>query len=266
MKRPWLILMFTASISLSAGANVILFSDTFNRADNFNIDADTTGMGGSLGILQYIEVGDDVIYPIVNPTGTDGPGLTRIQTNQLGMARGPNMSTMYLDHNFTDAAILTDGGMRIGMTILQDLGSGTSAQFFTGFGVGNTLQECQDTWFDHNGTGFRGQVNTTPPRAGTSDFWVGWSPVNGGTIQVFKNGPTAAGGENYDLLTGVALTGSDRLELELFFDSFTDDTVVVANILWNGSVRITLRGMRMVCLKIISASMPVRVMAGFLMI
>ena len=184
--------------------------------------------------MTYVEIGDDEIYPITSGTGLPYPELTHVEDNHLYMAYGTNMTTMYLDHNFTDAAILADGGMKIGMTILQDLGPQTTGQFFVGFGIGNTLQECQSTWFDHNGTGFRGQFNTTPPRAGTSDLWIGWSPANSGCIQVFKNGPTSAGGENYVLMTGTALTGSDRLELELFFDSFADGSIVNANILWNG--------------------------------
>jgi arylsulfatase A-like enzyme len=236
MKRPWIILLFIVTIYLSAAADVVLFSDSFDRANSNDIDASPVGMTGLLSPLTYVEIGDDVIYPIQSGTGNPYPELTHIENNRLYMADGTNMTTMYLGHNFVDNEILAADGMRIGLTIIENRGTGTTAQFFVGFGVGNTLQECQSTWFDHNGTGFRGQVNVTPPQAGTSDLWVGWSPANGGTIQVFKNGPTAAGGENYDLLTGVALTGSDRLELELYFNSFADNTPVLANILWNKEV------------------------------
>lgn len=238
MKKVVVLLVVLGCISISGAAvpSATLFSDSFDRANDNNIDASSDGMGGLLSPLTYVEIGDDEIYPVQSGTGNPYPELTHIQDNHLYMAYGTNMTTMYLGHNFVDSQILDADGMRIGMTIIQDLGAQTGGQYFVGFGVGNTLQECQDTWFDHNGTGFRGQINLTPPQAGTSDLWIGWSPANSGTIQVLKNGPTTAGGENYNLLTGVALTGNDRLELELFFEDYNDGSTVNANILWNGVV------------------------------
>jgi hypothetical protein len=236
MKAKWFVLLMVGVWVTSVNINAaVLFSDSFNRADSLDIDADSAGMGGSLGPLTYVEIGDDQIYPIQSGTGNPYPELTQVKDNQLYMAYGTNMSTMYLNHNFVDEDILTAGGMRIGLTIAQNMGPSTTNQFFVGFGVGNTLQECENIWFDHNGTGFRGQLGT-PSQTGVSDFWIGWSPANNGTIQVLKNGPTAKGGENYNLLTGVSLTGSDRLELELLFNAFTDGSIVNANILWNGEV------------------------------
>ncbi len=231
-----IILLCWVSSSRAAVPSAVLFTDNFNRPNNTDIDASSDGMAGLLSPMTYVEIGDDVIYPQQSGTGNPYPELTRIESNRLYMAAGTNATTMYLGHNFVDNEILAADGMRIGLTIIQDLGPQTTAQFFAGFGVGNTLQECQTTWFDHNGTGFRGQVNLTPAQAGTSDLWIGWSPANGGTIQVFKNGPTAAGGENYNLLTGVALTGSDRLEMELYFEDFNDGSPVNAFILWNGVI------------------------------
>ncbi len=235
MKRKWEVFLMVMLLMMALNANAtVLFSDNYNRANDNNIDASSGGMGGSLGSLTYVEIGDDEIYPVQSGTGNPYPELTHIENNQLYMATGTNMSTMYLDHNFTDAAILSDGGMKIGLSIIQDLGAGTTGQYFAGFGVGNTLQECEDVWFDHNGTGFRGQVGNSL-QEGVSDLWVGWSPRFGGIIQVFKNGPTEKGGENYNI-ENISLTGNDRLELELFFDSFGDGSTVNANILWNGTV------------------------------
>jgi hypothetical protein len=230
-----LIILCCVSIGRAAVPSVILFSDSFDRADSVDIDASSDGMGGLLSPMTYVEVGDDVIFPQSSGAGNPYPELTQILGNRLYMAYGTNMTTMYLNHNFVDDEILIADGMRIGITIIQDMGPQTGLGFFVGFGVGNTLAECESTWFDQNGIGFRGQPGTTP-RSGTSDLWIGWSPVNSGTIQVFKNGPTDAGGTNYDLLTGIALTGNDRLELELYYDDYNDGSPVKACILWNGKV------------------------------
>ncbi len=234
MIRQWVVLIVIVLACIPVSAEVVLFSDSFNRTNNNDIDASSGGMGGSLSPLTYVEIGDNEIYPVQSGTGNPYPELTHVEDNQLYMAYGTNMSTMYLDHNFTDAAILTDGGMKIGLTIIQDLGTGTLGQHFVGFGVGNTLQECEDVWFDHNGTGFRGQVGSSL-QEGVSDLWVGWSPRFGGIIQVFKNGPTEKGGENYNI-ENIPLTGNDRLELELLFDSFSDGSTVIVNIFWNGII------------------------------
>jgi len=228
-------MLSVVSAGVAAVPSYTLFSDNFNRADNHDIDAEATGMGGLLAPLTLVEMGDDVVFPIQSGTGLPNTGLTRIQANQLYQAAGPNASTLYVDHNFVDSQITAADGMRIGLTITANLGNGTTGDFFCGFGVGNTLTECQTTWLDHNGTGFRGQ-NVGATQAGTSDLWVGWSPANGGTIQVFKNGPTAAGGYNYALVKNLGLTAGDRLELELYFDDFADNSPVTAYILWNGKI------------------------------
>jgi hypothetical protein len=229
MKKKFMVLLMAismASLSAAAVPSHTLFSDNYDRADNHDIDAEATGMSGLLAPLTYVEIGDTIV---------PNTALTRIQSNQLYLAAGSNASTLYLDHNFVDSEILAADGMRVGYTIKSNLGPHTTGDFFCGFGIGNTLTECQNTWLDHNGTGFRGQ-HVGAQRAGTSDLWVGWSPVNGGTLQVFKNGPTVAGGENYALVTQLALTGNDRLELELYFDDFNDNSPVTAYIVWNGTV------------------------------
>ena len=220
-------------VSLAGITGPILFSDSFDRPDNVNISASTDGMGGLLSPLVYVEIGDEVIFPIASGSGQPNPDLTNIENNQLHLADGPNMSTLYLDHNFVDSEFPDAGGMRIGLTIVSNQGPLMGIDSFVGFGVGNTLEECENIWFDYNGTGFRGRVNN---HAGTSDFWVGWSPAAGGTIQVYKNGPTSEGGENYDAATDVVLSGNDRLELEMYFDSFTAGSPVVAVVLWNSEI------------------------------
>jgi arylsulfatase A-like enzyme len=205
-------------------ATVNLFTDSFDRPNNNNISASTAGMSGLAAPMTYVERGDAIV---------PNDALTRIFSNALRLADGPNASTLYLNHNFIDSKILECGGMRIGLKIVSNNGSMTSADHFVGFGVGNTLQECQNILLDYNGIGFRGRANHY---AGTSDLWVGWSPNAGGTIQLFKNGPTSHGGQNYNAATGIALTGSDLLEMELAISDFHAGSVVIAKILWNAAV------------------------------
>ena len=202
-----------------------IFTDSFNRPNNNDIDAGSpNGMTGIASPIEYIERGDITI--------ANNDSLTNIENNRLHMADGPNMSTLYLKHNFIESDILASGGMKISLDIISDDGSTNDTDRYIGFGVGNTLSECQTSYFDYNGDGFRGRVGVYK---GTSDIWVGWSPVNGGTIQVFKNGSSSTGGEHYDLATGISLSGNDKLELELGFTSFAAGAQVSTLIKWNGT-------------------------------
>ena len=214
-----LVMLLPAAVSVNAE---VLLSDSFNRADSTDIDSGApVGMGGPVSPIEYVETGDEFGGNV---------GLTNLENNQLHLADGPNMTVMYPDHNFVDSTITDNGGMRIGITIVSNDGTATDMNRFVGFGVGNTKQECDDAYFDYNGVGFRGRVDNW---AGTSDIWIGWSPLNGGTLQVFKNGPTSEGGYNYDIASGLALSGNDRLELELTISDFNAGTTVVAGIYWN---------------------------------
>ena len=144
----WVLLIFWGLIGISASASVNVFTDSFNRPDNDNISASPVGMSGLAAPMIYIERGDAL-------TGNDA--LTRIFGNALRLADGPNASTLFLDHNFTNPEILAAGGMRVGLTIVSDNGTVADRTRWCGFGVGNSLTECQQIQFDHNGVGFRGQ-------------------------------------------------------------------------------------------------------------
>jgi arylsulfatase len=234
MIKQGVVLSVVLWIGLSASADVNVFSDSFDRsvAQQNDIDAASTGMSGIVAPVTYVERGDLVLVP--------NDGLTNIENNQLHLADGPNMSVLYLDANLAAGAyaseILNAGGMRIGLTIVSNDGSASDAGRWIGFGVGNTLAECQTIGLDHSAVGFRGQ-DYYGVQAGTSDLFVSWSPYNGGVINVYKNGPAAAGGENYDIPVGsLSVVGDDRLELELLIDDVNAGTTVYANILWNSVV------------------------------
>ncbi len=231
MRNMTLAIILLAFIRLSfAGQTATsLFVDNYNRsiAQMNDIDLNSTGMSGTLAPLEYVERGDDQILETRQ-------GLTNIENNQLHLADGDNATTMYLNHNFTDAAIAMAGSLRFGLTIVSNDGTFTDIDRWCGFGVGNTLTECENSALDFNGIGFRGRLSAAQIE-GTSDMWIGWSPVNGGSIEVVKNGPSILGGEDY-LIPNIALAGNDRLELELFFNDFNAGSEVKAYILWNSVI------------------------------
>jgi hypothetical protein len=219
--------LFTACSLVAADVN--LFSDSFNRANNTNIDASSTGMSGTLWPMVYVER-EEVLHANV----TEALLLSNIENNQLHLADGPNMSVVYLDHNFTDAAILAAGGMKIGLTILSNDGTLVDGGRYIGFGVGSTLAQASIAQFDFTtgaASAFRGSVSSST--AGHSDFYVDWNTK--GYLDVFKNGPTSMGGQNYTI-PGMALSGNDRLELELAISDFNSGSTVYANILWNSTI------------------------------
>ena len=225
MKKRISTLFYIAILScaIAANASVNIFTDTFDRPDNTDIDDSALGMSGVSIPVNYLETGDIL---------TNNPGLTNIENNSLHLADGPNMSVFYINHNFTDSEILQNGGMKIGMTIVSNDGTADDNDRYTGFGIGNSLSECEDAGFDYNNPGFRGRIDY---HTGFSDLWIGWSPNDGGKIQVYKNGPTSEGGSNY-AVPNITLTGNDRLEIELLVDNFSSGTIVYANILWNTEI------------------------------
>jgi hypothetical protein len=222
----WLCVL--ALVSFQAGATV-LFSDSYNRPDNTDIDASSGGMGGLLSPMAYVERDE-----LLHANAAEALILSNVELNQLHLADGPNMSVVYLNHNFTDAAITAAGGMKIGLTIVSNDGTLVDGGRYVGFGVGSTLAQASTAQFDFTAgaaSAFRGSVATSTP--GHSDFYVDWNTK--GYLDVFKNGPTVTGGQSYTI-PGITLSGNDRLELELLFDSFDDGAAVIAKILWNGNV------------------------------
>jgi arylsulfatase len=220
-------LILGSLFSVTASSAVNLFTDSFDRPNSNNLSASSDGMSGAAAPMTYVERGDAL---------AGNESLVNIRANQLYLADGPNMGVLYLDHNFTHPVILDAGGMRIGLTIVSNNGTIADRTRWCGFGIGNSLAECQAIDFDHTGVGFRGQdYNGLQP--GTSDLFISWSPGpdGSGVVNVYKNGPTAAGGEGIDVPVG-GLSGHDRLEMELAIRDFDAGSTVIAKIFWNAAV------------------------------
>jgi len=166
----------------SAEASTVLFADNFNRTDNTDLNAATTGKSGSLGALDWVEVksaGEPQILGSQMRLGESGGG-------------GGGWSIAYVDHNFTDAIISTGGEF----TVSFDLGPNNSGggTRFTGFAVGSSLAEVS------------GWTSNNPTSTFTTDFFFGYDTTGTNQVKVFINGTTQDFVQNIDLDSGGALS------------------------------------------------------------
>ncbi|MEM9481733.1 MAG: hypothetical protein AAGA58_18945 [Verrucomicrobiota bacterium] len=229
MKNSLLILtLFAFSSSASAS---ILFSDTFSRANNDDIDADTGGMGGSLGSLNYVETTD---------TNSGTSSFSLIRDGQLGLANGPNASGLHIDHNFIDSAISTAGGFNVSLD-LDNTGTNNGLnQFFAGFGIGLSVPELGVYNFDHNASavspGVRGHQNAVTANSGVADFFVGLirtgsEPDSSVFVGIYESGVETSRFLVDDNGAGMS-EGTLSVDFELF--SFAAGATVVPSITVNG--------------------------------
>ena len=244
-----LALAVMAMFTTSASAQTTLFSDSFDRAttQENDIDATSTGMSGTLAPLVYNENGDDTLVLINVPDYETPEIMTNLENDTLHLADGPNASAFYLEHNFIDSAITSDGILSVKFDLLSNDGTFTDTQRFVGFGVGATLAEFQaQAQLDEGGTpdskALRGTVNVAD--SGFGDLWVGWSPNGTGVIQVIKNGnlmqsiddgiTNAVDGEGDLQPYAEGSTTGATLELRMAVADFDAGSVVPATIYFNG--------------------------------
>jgi hypothetical protein len=220
-KARFLALMVGMVFVLQAGVmGSVLFSDTYDRTDNTDIDVSTDGMSGSLAPMVYQEV-------------FEGSGVnTSIQVigNQLNVARGVGMSSLFLDHNFTDAAITSSGGFSISMDVVSITTADDAGNRYGGFGVGNTLAEAmaaKDS-FD-SAVPYRPNLARANTGIGVSDFFVDlaldknlrvWS--NGNLLSTINVG-AAAGTISVDFLTS-GFDAAGTVNAIIYFNGVQVDT------------------------------------------
>ena len=134
MKRMCKVIVLAVLIMAFANVNAdVLFSDNYNRPNNTDIDASSTGMSGTLAPMVYQEVFE----------GSNQSTSIQILSNQLNVAVGAGMSSLYLNHNFTGAGILSADGFSISMDVVSITTADDTGNRFGGFGVGNTQAEAQ---------------------------------------------------------------------------------------------------------------------------
>ena len=123
-----------ASLALTASSAhaETLFADTFDRPDNTDLNASTDGKSGTLGALDYVQLGSG--------------GGTEIADNQLkggdnGAAAG--WALAYPDHNFVDAGIASAGGFSVSIDLLNYVTAGSGR--WMAIAVGQSKSEI-DSW------------------------------------------------------------------------------------------------------------------------
>ncbi len=155
--------------AISADA-VVLFSDSFDRPDN-DLDANLGGMDGLLISNGTFTAGNTWLEP--QDIADADPHKSWIRPDnggELVVAEGNGTSHVALDHNFTDAVILTNGRFRVSLDLLE-INSATGDRYL-GFGVGMDAATA-------NGNGDRyGRSN--------ADLFV--SATQAGEIQIHQGG------------------------------------------------------------------------------
>ncbi|HRU16152.1 MAG TPA: hypothetical protein P5017_10620, partial [Anaerohalosphaeraceae bacterium] len=163
MLQFFLILSLLAAPVRAAVPAQVLFSDTFDRPNNTDIDASSAGMSGPLAPMIYQEV-------------WEGSGLAtsiQILSHQLNIAMGPGMSSLFLDHNFIDNAILEADGFSVSLTVVSITSADDQPNRFAGFGVGNTREEAMAAKDSFDSlTPFRPNTARANQGIGVSDFFV----------------------------------------------------------------------------------------------
>ncbi|WP_193212982.1 hypothetical protein, partial [Luteolibacter marinus] len=188
MKRTQLLAILPVLIPTALSAQ-LLFEDTFERPNADDINASSAGSAG-----------------ITNNTGTDlsagawtenynaGGVSTRTnigKTNHPGtlfLADGAGTSNVYLNHNFTNAAIPAEGGFSVTLGI-HDFGTIDDPGQIAALAVGMTEAEAQLSGDANTGNNkgdgnskFQDAVadggNTTADIA-ISDFWVALRGLDG---------------------------------------------------------------------------------------
>ena len=91
-------LLFFALVSIAQGAVNVLVSDSFNRTNNTDLNADTAGKSGSLGTVDWSEISHKGSPEVVS---------NLLQLGELSAAGG--WSIAWINHNFTDSQIFNSG-------------------------------------------------------------------------------------------------------------------------------------------------------------
>lgn len=204
-----------ALLCLSGVKADVFFSDSFDRTDNTDIDASSTGMSGTLSPLAYQEVWE----------GSGDPTSIQIVSNQLNVAVGSGMSSLFLDHNFIDTAILTADGFSVSLDVVSINTADDPANRFGGFGVGNTLAEAQAAQDSFDSlVPFRPNTARAGTGIGVSDFYA--DLALDGSLRLWSNG---------NLLNTISVgAASGTITVNFYMSDFNAGSPVTAIVYFNG--------------------------------
>lgn len=196
----------------------VLFSDSFNRPDNTDIDASSVGMTGLLAPVVYMEAFE----------GSGSPTSIQILNNQLNIAVGAGMSSLFIDHNLIDNEIQAADGFVVSMDVVGITSADDQGNRFGGFGVGNSRDEAlaaQDSYTSL--VPFRPALHLAG--RGVSDFYVDLALDQ--NLRLWSNGT---------LLEAINVGSAiGTIRVEFFVPDFNAGTVVMADVFFNGVKRST---------------------------
>ena len=237
--------------AVSHGA--VLFADSFDRSDTRNIDAALTGITDNTG--SSLAADGVYTHAWIDPANSPGPqdgnaangGGARIHSSTLQLAVGAGTSNAFVNHNFTNAAILSGGGFSVSFELANVAGSfaGINIQQGGGFGLGMSAAEAAGTGdaFDlatskmtgafHDGS----TIGATVPVNVASDFWIALRG-NGSLVWGGSSGTVAGllAGSKFGTVT-VDFTLADfnagsTVNYEVFFNAASQGT---GSFTWSGT-------------------------------
>lgn len=217
MKTYLAVSFFILEILLPANALGVdvLFSDTFNRSANTDIDALSDGMSGTLSPMIYQEAFE----------GSGAASSIQILSNQLNIAVGAGMSSLFLDHNYIDSEILAADGFSVSMDVVSITTADDIANRFGGFGIGNTRNEALNAKDSVDSTTpFRPNVARANMGYGVSDFYVDLALDQ--NLRIWSNG---------NLLNTISVgAASGTIKVNFFLSDFNTGSQVMAVVYFNG--------------------------------
>ena len=200
-----------AWLTVVSNEPVTYFSDNYDRGQNDDVDADSTGMGGELASVTYVEAFE----------GSGTSSSIQVNNSRLQIATGAGMSNLYLDHNFVDTAAFDKGGLVLSMDVVG-ITSATSdiTNRFAGFGVGMTASEAASAGdIGDNSTTYRGGGSAS----GVCDLFVDlaldsnlrvWN--NGSLINSYSVGATS--GTITVVFTGAYFNAGSTVSAKIYFN------------------------------------------------
>ncbi|QJE96332.1 arylsulfatase [Luteolibacter luteus] len=213
----------------------IIFSDTFDRPDNRNIDAVLTGITNNTGTA----LPEDGVYsqpwldPASRPPTYGAPdadpangGGSQILSNVFRVKVGTGTANAFVNHNFTNAPILNAGGFSVSMDV-TGYNQATAGQGGA-FGIGMTAAEAASmgdamgngTAQPHLSNAFGTSTNAV------ADFWYA---IRGNNTVTWGSGDTVLG-----TATVAAKTG--KLTANFSVQDFNAGSVVGFQVLYGTTV------------------------------
>lgn len=204
------VLLLAIAVTLGTGIASAenLYTDTFDRADSRNIDASKTGMSGS--VAASLTADNVYTHAFIDPANDPGPedgnaangGGAQILANELQLAVGPGTSNAFVNHNFTDAAIQSDGGFSVSLDVAGILSGGTGNSVGGGFAIGMTQAEAASA-----SDAFSGAADSPVMTSGLNDFTTIGAGVQSDVISDFwitlRGNSTLAWGSNTGNVQGL---------------------------------------------------------------